>query len=71
MAELLFNLHELMSRVLAFATIHSIVALGGTCKLGRDYMQDVLRSLIKAMLVPYFPLHGKLVCLWTTSITCS
>lgn len=59
MAHELFYLPELMSQVLSFASIRSMVTLGGTCKLGRYYMQDALNTLIQAILIPYFPLLGK------------
>lgn len=58
MARKLFSIPELMTRIIGFATIHSIVAIGGTCVLGRDYMQETLGGFIQAMLDPYFPSLG-------------
>lgn len=58
MAQKLFTVPELMLRIIGFATIRSIVALGGTCNLGREYMQEALAGFIHAMLDPYFPSLG-------------
>lgn len=59
MAGRVFPLFELMEKILGYATMHTIVSVGHTNNMGRDYMQDALAKLVRSVLDPYFSREGE------------
>lgn len=60
MASQVYPVAELMTQVLGFASLHTIISVGHANMQGRDYMRATLASFVKDMLEPYLPEPGKL-----------